>query len=48
MCNLKIQQTVDFNKKAESQIENKLEVTSGERESGRGNREVGNKEVKNY
>ena len=48
MCNLKIQQTVEYNKKAESQTENKLEVTSGERESGRGNIEGGYKEVKNY
>ena len=34
---LKIQQTSEYNKKAESDIENKLVVASREREAERGN-----------
>ena len=42
MWNLKEQQTSEYNRKeADSQTENKLVVTSGEREAGRGDIGVG-------
>ena len=41
MWNLKLQQTSEYEKKADSQIENKLMITNGERELRRGSVWVG-------
>ena len=42
MWNLKIQQTSEYNnKEADTDIESKLVVTSGEREGGRGRKGAG-------